>query len=131
MNEIYICDDGTKLLTKPGNKSKNDFIIFTKFPQPTHPHLLEYIGQALRLKGEVEDINYPIEHGYQGHKYLIRFIRECIENKEKTVKEICNEFRIPTRDNGNKIEICKICGLPKIIHFKNVEFCQEFFVIKI
>jgi hypothetical protein len=99
MPKVYNCDDRTQIIIKPGKKSENDFIIFTNFPNRTHPHTLEYIGQALRLKSEVEEINYPLSDGYEGRFYLLRFVLECILNKKKSVKEICREFSIPTKLN--------------------------------
>ena len=97
---VYKCNDGTQLVFVQGTKSDEDFIIKTHFPvcRKPYPHTLEYIGQALREKGFVEEINYPTEQGFRGKTYLLDFIKECIFNTEKSVKEICIEYKIPTRN---------------------------------
>ncbi len=89
MDKVYTCNDGTQIILAQGRKSENDFIIKTLFPGRIHAHTLEYIGQALRLKSEVEEINYPLADGYEGRYYLLRFIMDCILNVKNPVKQLC------------------------------------------
>lgn len=91
-NFHYKCDDGTILSTVQGKKSEKDFIILTTFPRSQMPHSLEFIGAALRLKANVEDINYPPPG--DGRGYLFSFLRECVFNEETPIKEICKKYKI-------------------------------------
>jgi hypothetical protein len=77
--------------TKPGKNGEYDMKIFTEFPYMPWPHSLYYIGVCLRLKSMVEDRNYP---NGRGKHMLLHFCQECILNKNKTIKEICEDFKI-------------------------------------
>lgn len=95
----YKCGDDTEIECRQGKKSEDDFKIYTRFPNQPWPHTLEYIGQCIRLKAEVEEINYPRSKGFQGKKFLHRFIQDCIWKTNMTIKEICKKFQIPERED--------------------------------
>jgi len=82
---------GEVVFTKPGNRGPNDMKIFTEFPYMPWPTSLYYIGVVLRLKGAVEDRNYPNGRG----RFMLKdFIGECIERKVPIV-ELCKKYKIP------------------------------------
>jgi len=83
-----------KIHTEPGKNGVDDMKIFTVFPKMPWPHSLYYIGVCLRLKGMVEDRNYPPEKGLQGKGKLLAFCRDCIVDYKKTIKEICEKHQI-------------------------------------
>ena len=83
---------GEIVYTEPGNRGPHDMKIFTRFPKQPWKTTLYYIGVILRLKGLVEDRNYP--HG-RGAKMLLDFIRECILSRKTSIKELCKKYKIP------------------------------------
>lgn len=84
--------------TEPGKNGPDDMKIFTRFPKMPWPHSLWYIGACLRLKGLVEERNYPQPKGFRGRLMLIDFCRECIENLDVSITDICRKYRIPERE---------------------------------
>ena len=86
------------IYTEPGKNGENDMKIFTRFPRIPWAHSLYYIGCCLRLKGMVEDRNYPPENGYKGKRMLMNFCCECIENTKESIKDICKKYRIPEKE---------------------------------
>jgi hypothetical protein len=85
-----------RIFTEPGKKGEGDMKIFTVFPKIPWPHSLYYIGVCLRLKGIVEDRDYPVEKGYQGRGMLMSFCRQVLYSK-KSIKELCEEYKIKLR----------------------------------
>jgi len=83
------------IYTKPGKNGPNDMKIFTRFPKMPWPHSLYYIGVCLRLKGLVEDRNYPTG---RGKHMLLHFCQECILNHKLSILDICKKFKIPIKD---------------------------------
>lgn len=86
------------ITTEPGKNGENDMKIFTKFPFMPWPHSLYYIGVCLRLKGMVEERNYPPGEGRQGKAYLMNFISECVFNNHIPISEICKKYKIKTKE---------------------------------
>ena len=66
------------ITTQPGKNGPDDMKIFTTFPKMPWPHSLYYIAVCLRLKGLVEERNYP--NGY-GRGMLASFCLEAIFTK--------------------------------------------------
>lgn len=104
VGEKYICEDGTEIYCTRGTKSGDDLIIKTRFPNRVQSHKLEYIGQCLRMKGEIEETNYPSGAGYRGKQYLSDFAIECIWRTDIPVLELCRKFKIPTGGKGGQNE---------------------------
>lgn len=94
--------NGEIVYCEPGKNGPDDMKIFTRFPRIPWAHSLWYIGACLRLKGIVEDRNYPPAEGYLGKQKLIYFCIECIENYKLSITEICKNFQIPERNKGAK-----------------------------
>lgn len=92
--------NGEVIYTEPGKNGPNDMKIFTRFPKIPWAHSLYYIGVCLRLKGLVEDRNYPPEKNFQGKGMLMSFCRECIFNTKTPISEICKKYKIPERERG-------------------------------
>ncbi len=88
--------NGEKVWTTPGENSKDDMKIWTEFPRMPWMTTLYYIGVVLRLKGRVEECNYP--NGY-GWGMLLAFIAECILT-DKSIKNLCIKYKIPLRHPG-------------------------------
>ena len=82
------------IYTEPGKNGPSDMKIFTRFPKMPWAHSLYYIGVCLRLKGLVEDRNYPPPKNGKG--MLLSFCRECICNYNLTIREICEKYKIPS-----------------------------------
>lgn len=80
------------IYTEPGKHGPADMKIFTSFPHMPWPHSLYYISVCLRLKGMVEDRNYP--YG-RGKNMLIDFCKDSISNYDLTIAEICKKYDIP------------------------------------
>jgi len=87
-----------EIYTVPGKNGPDDMKIYTKFPKTPWAHSLYYIGVCLRLKGMVEDRNYPPKNGLRGKNMLRDFCCECIENYNLTIADICKKYRIPMRE---------------------------------
>ena len=83
---------GEQIFTIPGNRGIDDMRIFTRFPKQPWATSLCYIGWVLRLKGMVEDRNYP---NGQGRGYLMEFICRCISYRKTTIEDLCREYKIP------------------------------------
>lgn len=84
--------------TEPGKNGPMDMKIFTTFPKMPWPHSLYYIGVCLRLKGMVEERNYPPGEGKQGKAYLMNFIRECVFENNIPISEICKKYKIKIKE---------------------------------
>jgi len=83
---------GEIVYTEPGDRGPHDMKIFTRFPKQPWKTTLYYIGVILRLKGAVENRNYPPP--YQGAKMLFNFCRDCIFSK-MPIKDLCKKYKIP------------------------------------
>lgn len=84
--------------TEPGKNGENDMKIFSKFPKIPWAHSLYYIATCLRLKGMVEDRNYPPKEGKYGSGMLVAFCSEAILNKQISIKDLCKKYKIPERE---------------------------------
>jgi len=84
-----------KIYTKPGKNGDNDMKIFTRFPKIPWAHSLYYIGVCLRLKGMVEDRNYPPAQGYAGKLKLFHFVKDCIFDRKLSIEAVCKKHQIP------------------------------------
>ena len=82
------------IFTEPGNNGPEDMKIFTRFPRTPWMHSLYYIGACLRLKGMVEDRNYP---NGRGKEMLVDFCRDSIKDYKSLLAEICKKYQIPER----------------------------------
>ena len=78
--------------TEPGNNGPEDMKIFTRFPKIPWMHSLYYIGVCLRLKGMVEDRNYP---NGRGKDMLVDFCKDAISNYKLSITQICKKYKIP------------------------------------
>jgi hypothetical protein len=85
-----------KIWTVPGTRGPDDMRIYSEFPKQPWATTLYYIGCILRLKGFVEDRNYP--NGY-GHAMLAAFFIECICHPEIPIKDLCSKYKIPIQEN--------------------------------
>lgn len=79
--------------TVPGKKGEGDMKIFTHFPKLPWAHTLHYIGICLRLKGIVEDRDYPPPA--KGKDILVDFCRDAITDYTRTISQICKDYQIP------------------------------------
>jgi len=95
--ETHKTPNNEEVFATPGNRGPNDMKIWSIFPNQPWPTSLYYIGYVMRLKGMVEDRNYP--NGY-GAGMLVSFLAECILNNQKTVLELCNKYKIPLREKN-------------------------------
>ena len=93
-----VTPNNEKIYTEPGKNGPEDMKIFTRFPKIPWAHSLYYIGVCLRLKGLVEDRNYP-RPKFKGRNILVEFCNECITRLDKSIKQICKDFNIPTRED--------------------------------
>jgi len=100
---------GEVVYTEPGKNGPGDMKIFTVFPRIPWMTTLHYMGIVLRLKGMVEDRNYPPNRGYEGAYKLLKFIRDCIVRRTTPIKELCAEYEMP--GYGNADTRCA-CGQP-------------------
>jgi hypothetical protein len=82
---------GEHIFTEPGKNGPDDMKIFTTFPKQPWPHSLYYIAVCLRLKGMVEDRNYPPP--LKGKAMLMEFCRDAVFTKTP-IKEICQKYKI-------------------------------------
>ena len=83
-----------RVFTVPGKNGDLDMKILTEFPYTPWPHSLYYIGVCLRLKGMVEDRNYP---NGRGKFMLLDFCCDCITKKDVSIKDICSKYKIPEK----------------------------------
>ena len=91
----YTCKDGTVIWTVPGKKSKNDFIVKTRFPNIIVVHSLELAGMYARLKAQVEEINYPRNSGLLGWQYIFDYYRWMIFRPDISEDFIFKKFKLP------------------------------------
>lgn len=118
----FTTDAGERVYTKPGNRGPNDMQIFSIFPKLPWKTTLQYIGIILRLKGIVEDRNYPRDSGYQGAWKLLRFIKDCIVKRSISIHELCKQYEIP--ENIKSDGFC-LCGLKALPNDKWCKACRE------
>lgn len=88
---------GEIIETIPGKNGPNDMLILSTFPSMPHAHSLCYIGHCVRIKGEVEERNYPVSDGYQGKGKLMAFLHACLYRPNSTIEQICIEHGIPLK----------------------------------
>ncbi len=88
--------NGERVYTIPGKNGPADMKIFSEFPKQPWPTSLYYVGTLLRLKGWVEDRNYP--EGF-GRVFLVGFIIECIANTSVSISDLCKKYKIPEKEN--------------------------------
>ena len=100
-NFKIITPNQERIFTVPGNRGPNDMRIFSEFPKQPWATTLYYVGCILRLKGMVEDRNYP--SGF-GHAMLAAFILECICHPEIKVIELCKRYKIPLQEKQDELE---------------------------
>ena len=97
--DFYIVSPYNEIIyTEPGKNGKNDMKVLTVFPRNHWPQSLYYIGVCLRLKGFVEDRNYPPPR-YRGKRMLTAFCKDCIESWHLSISDICRRYNIPTFTN--------------------------------
>lgn len=80
--------------TVPGKNGEFDMKIFTSFPKMPWAHSLYYIATCLRLKGMVENRNYP---NGTGRGYLASFCLEAIFSKVP-ISELCKKYKIKEKE---------------------------------
>jgi len=83
------------VFTVPGKNGVDDMKILTEFPKSPWAHSLYYIGVCLRLKGMVEDRNYP---NAMGKFMLLDFCCDCITKRDVSILDICRKYKIPERE---------------------------------
>ena len=98
-NYLIKTPNNETIYTEPGKNGPNDMKIFTRFPKIPWAHSLYYIGVCLRLKGMVEDRNYPQEKGFRGSRMLLDFLKECIFDRKTPISEICKKYKIPEKED--------------------------------
>ena len=113
---------GERVYTRPGTRGPNDMQIFTVFPKQPWKTTLAYMGVVLRLKGMVEDGNYPPANGYDGAWKLLKFIRDCIMKRSVSIWELCSQYEMP---NYVEAEGKCACGLPAEPNDKWCRYCRE------
>jgi len=86
---------GEIITLSDGDRAEGDKRIYTQFPRQPWPTTLRYIASILRLKGMVEDNNYP---NGKGAGFLSAFINEAILRREVTMAELCRKYNIPARE---------------------------------
>ena len=93
-NYSVITPNGEKVFTMPGKNGERDMKIFSEFPKQPWPHSLFYIGLCLRLKGEIEDRNYPPKNGFKGREMLLEFCQDCLYRLDLNIFQICKKYKI-------------------------------------
>ena len=92
----FQCNDNTRIQTDKGNNSENDFKIFIAPDYEPWAPTFESLGWWLRLKGFVEDINYP--HG-KGKDFLFDYVYRSIYYRwisiPKLYKQYVTKFKTP------------------------------------
>lgn len=83
---------GERIYTVPGDRGPDDMKIYTVFPRTPWAHSLYYIAVCLRLKGMVEDRNYPPPAA--GKAKLMEFCRDAIFDRKMTIKDLCKKYEI-------------------------------------
>lgn len=100
MKQYYTIETpyGERIFTTPGKNGPDDMKIFSSFPCQPWAHSLYYIAVCLRLKGMVEDRNYPPPQ--QGKGMLMSFCHDAIFSRTP-IKELCEKYNIdlPGVDN--------------------------------
>lgn len=94
---------GEHIFTEPGSNGPDDMKIYIEFPYQPWPITLYASGSLLRLKGMVEDRNYPPPN--QGAGWLARFGIDCILKREIEMPDdldmplLCQKYKIPLKEN--------------------------------
>ena len=84
---------GERIFTEPGKNGPDDMKIYTTFPKLPWPHSLYYIAVCLRLKGMVEDRNYPPPK-HKGKAMLAEFCRDAIFATTVPIRDLCKKYKI-------------------------------------
>lgn len=86
---------GEMVRTIPGNRGQYDMKILSTFPRKDWPQTLYYVAVILRLKGMVEERNYP---NGDGPGKLMTFVHDAIFNRKLSIKQICEKHKIPLKE---------------------------------
>ena len=91
--KVYEFPDGSRIDLMQGRKHTDDRILLATFPKERFAYSLRWIATALRLKGYIEEINYPQSEGYKGKTMLLDFLEDAIM-KDITIDDICKKYKL-------------------------------------